>query len=285
MPVQNLLQGLQERLKRLLGLRITVQLEPAADSAMATADAEQLEQAVLNLVLNAVDAMPQGGKLTITPGRVHIEEDPELATGDYVTIDVADSGTGMSPTVRDRAFEPFFTTKALGRGSGLGLSQVYGFMRQIGGAVRILAPSGRGSTVRLLLPAAAPPPPPATCRAPGDVRAANGPWQPRVMVVVDATERRELLLSALNLLGYTSVQAVDAVSAGRELQQQAPDVVVLGLPARPLSPDDLARRARQLHPDVGVVRLDALATAPDVQIDMDALAQAIGSAAAARQPK
>lgn len=167
--VQSLLQSLQGQLQARLGPHNQLQLDPAADTVLATADAGQLEQAVLNLALNAIDAMQEGGKLTITPGRMHVEDDPELATGDYISIDVSDTGTGMTRTVRERAFEPFFTTKALGRGSGLGLSQVYGFMRQTGGAVRILAPAGQGCTVRLLLPAAAAPLPhvdPAVLAAP-----------------------------------------------------------------------------------------------------------------------
>ena len=279
--VHGLLQSLKGPLQARMGPHIRLQLDPAADSSLATADAGQLEQAVLNLALNAIDAMPQGGKLSITPGRAHVEDDPELATGDYISIDVGDTGTGMSRTVRERAFEPFFTTKALGRGSGLGLSQVYGFMRQTGGAVRILAPAGPGCTVRLLLPAAAAPLPQAGPAASGSATPAAyaEPGQPRVLVVMDDPERRQRLLSALNLLGYSCVQTVDAAGAAQQLEQHTPDVVVLGLPARPVDPDDLARRARRLRPGAGVVRLDALATAPHKQLDMHALAESMGRAA------
>ena len=152
--LRGLLQALPGRLKDLLGPHITLQLGLPANPALVTADAAQLEQAVLNLLLNAVDAMPQGGVLSVSLGRTHVEDDIELATGDYVTVDVGDSGTGMSQPVRQHAFEPYFTTKALGRGSGLGLSQVHGFMQQTGGAVRILDTAGKGNTVRLWLPAA-----------------------------------------------------------------------------------------------------------------------------------
>ena len=287
--VAALLQGMHARLLHLLGPQTPLQLELPAGGALATADAAQLELAVLNLARNAHDAMPQGGRLTISLSRAHVEDDPELATGDYVCIQVGDSGAGMSETVRQRAFEPFFTTQALGRGNGLGLSQVYGFAQQIGGAVRIDShPAGPGTCVRLMLPAAALAPPPAApggaIGGPSAQAPTAAPWQPLVMVVVDDADRRQLLLSALNLLGYTRVQAVDAGTALQQMKKRPPDVVVLGLPARPVSPDELARHARRLRPGVGVVRLDSLATAPQVPLDMDALAQAIGRAVASPQP-
>ena len=291
--VAALLQGMHAGLLHLLGPQTPLQLELPAGGALATADAAQLELAVLNLARNAHDAMPQGGRLTISLSRAHVEDDPELATGDYVCIQVGDTGAGMSETVRQRAFEPFFTTKALGRGNGLGLSQVYGFAQQIGGAVRIDShPAGPGTCVRLMLPAAALAPPLAApdgaiggaIGGPSAQAPAAAPWQPLVMVVVDDADRRQLLLSALNLLGYTRVQAVDAGTALQQIKKRPPDVVVLGLPARPVSADELARHARRLRPGVGVVRLDSLATAPQVPLDMDALAQAIGRAVAPPQP-
>lgn len=165
--VAPLVQRLQGRLLALLHPHTTLQLQMPAEGALATADLAQLEQALLNLVRNAADAMPQGGRLAIHLGRAHVQDDPELATGDYITIDVHDSGAGMHAAVRDRAVEPFFTTKAPGRGRGLGLSQVHGFAQQCGGTVRLQPPGGGMSRreggsgqpgthcVRLLLPAAA----------------------------------------------------------------------------------------------------------------------------------
>jgi len=283
-----LLQGMQARLQQLLGPQTSLRLELPPDGALATGDAAQLELAVHNLALNARGAMPQGGRLTIALARAHVEEDHELATGDYVCIEVVDTGTGMSETVRARAFEPFFTTQALGRGSGLGLSQVYGFAQQIGGAVRIdNHRPGQGCTVRLMLPAAAPAVPPVaadTNGGPSTPARAAAPWQPVVMLVVDDADRRQLLLSALNLLGYTRVQAVGSGTAARQMEKRPPDVVVLGLPARPVGPDELARRARRLRPGVGVVRLDSLATAPQIPPDIEALTQAIHRAVAPLRP-
>ena len=285
-----LLQGMQARLQHLLGPQTPLRRDLPTDDALATGDAAQLELAVHNLALNARGAMPQGGRLTIELGRADVEEDHELATGDCVCIEVGDTGAGMSEAVRARAFEPFFTTKALGRGSGLGLSQVYGFAQQIGGAVRIDSHrAGQGCTVRLMLPAAAPDPPPVAAGAGGGPFAparAAAPWQPLVMVVVvvDDADRRQLLLSALNLLGYTRVQAVGSGTAARRMEERPAEVVVLGLPERPVGPDELARRARRLRPGVGVMRLDSLATAPQVPPDMDVLTRAVHRAVAPLRP-
>ena len=251
--VSALLQGMHARLPHLLGPPTPLRLDLPPDGALATGDAAQLELAVLNLALlnlalTARGAMPQGGHLTIGVGRAHVEDGHKLATGDYICIEVGDTGTGRSETVCAGAIKPFFTTTALGRGSGLGLSQVYGVAQQIGGAVRIDSHrAGHRCTVRLTLPAAAPAPPPVaagTRGGPFTPAWATAPRQPMVMLVVDDAGRRQLLLlSALNLLGYTRVQAVGSGKAARQLETRPPDVVVLGLPARPVGPDERARRA------------------------------------------
>ena len=273
--VAAVLRSLRGRLDGLLGPDITLRLDVPADGTLATGDASQLERAVLNLVLNAVDAMPRGGELAITVGRTHVEEDLELATGDYVALDVRDSGAGMSRTVRDRAFEPFFTTKAIGRGRGLGLSQVYGFAQAIGGTLRLEAPQASGNTVRLFMPAVAAPTPGTAISARAAAGADSAARQPRVLLVADDSARRDLLVSALHLMGYTDVEAADGCGAAQRIEERRPDVVVLGLPARPVSADELARRARRSRPDVSVGRLDGLARVPWEPLDLDALTQAI----------
>jgi signal transduction histidine kinase len=155
--VNRLIRGMEELMRRSLGetIRLVVDLSPAAWPALT--DAHQLENAVLNLVINARDAMPQGGKLTITTTNEVIEAktrfgQEEIDAGSYTVICVGDTGVGMSPETVAKAFEPFFTTKPIGQGTGLGLSMIYGFAKQTRGHVRIESKLGEGTTFRLYLP-------------------------------------------------------------------------------------------------------------------------------------
>ena len=153
--VTAVLLGLGELLQRTLGGLIEVQSRLAAGLWSAFADATQVEHAVLNLALNARDAMPEGGRLLVETANAAVAEGQVagLAAGDYVRITVADTGTGMAPDVLERAMEPFFTTKGPGKGTGLGLAQVYGLVRQLGGGVRLDSVPGEGTTAELFLPA------------------------------------------------------------------------------------------------------------------------------------
>jgi PAS domain S-box-containing protein len=155
--VTQLLGGMEPLMRRTLGEHIEIGLRHEADPWSATVDPGQLENAVLNLAVNARDAMPNGGKLTIETANVALDADqtadnPEIKPGEYVMIAVTDTGTGMPPDVVARAFEPFFTTKDVGKGTGLGLSMVYGFVKQSGGGVRMHSQVGHGTVVRLYLP-------------------------------------------------------------------------------------------------------------------------------------
>jgi PAS domain S-box-containing protein len=155
--VKDLLAGMEPLMRRTLGEHIEIRSRHAADLWSATVDPGQLENAVLNLAVNARDAMPNGGQLTIDTANVEIDAVPETADADikpgkYVMIAAADTGTGMTPEVVERAFEPFFTTKDVGKGTGLGLSMVYGFVKQSGGHARIVSEVGKGTVVRLYLP-------------------------------------------------------------------------------------------------------------------------------------
>jgi signal transduction histidine kinase len=159
LDLNRLVAEMSELLHRTLGERITIETILAADLWRAFADAHQLENALLNLVLNARDAMPTGGKLTIETANVSLDDDSgarnsEVQPGDYVLLAVTDTGTGMSDEVAAKAFEPFFTTKEVGKGSGLGLSMVYGFAKQSQGQVTIDSEIGRGTTITLYLPRA-----------------------------------------------------------------------------------------------------------------------------------
>lgn len=255
-PVAPLLHGMHDLLQRTLPapLQLRMQLEPDAGSVLA--DPAQLESAVLNLVLNACDAMqdlPQGGLVELRCERALLAGDSELPTGEYLRLSVSDSGPGMSAAVRERAFEPFFTTRPLaegGHGRGLGLSQVHGFSRQCGGSTRIEASDSGGTKVSLLLPLLA-------CAQAEPAAAA----EPVALVVADdASALRPLLCDSLRLLGYRAVPAHDGPAALAAMQRHAAEVVLIDMAMH--APSDraaceLARRARQTWPGVGIVLVDA----------------------------
>ncbi|MEA2737323.1 MAG: hypothetical protein QOH05_630 [Acetobacteraceae bacterium] len=155
LPLNTLVGDMQELLERSVGAAVRLSYDLAPDVWPVMADASQVQTALLNLAINARDAMPGGGTLRIASGNVCVE-DPEadLPAGDYATLTVQDNGTGMSEEVQARLFEPFFTTKEVGKGTGLGLAQVYGFVRQSGGTVRVRSVVGKGTTITIMLPRA-----------------------------------------------------------------------------------------------------------------------------------
>jgi signal transduction histidine kinase len=203
-------------LRRALGDANTLTLSFEADLWTCRIDAPQFEAAILNLVVNARDAMPAGGRLEITTGNAVIDaatarRATELAAGDYVVVKVTDTGTGMDPDVATHAFEPFFTTKEVGKGTGLGLSQVYGFIKQSGGHVTIDTEPGVGTTFRLYLP---------RCHdvqqaLEADIRAPRPPptGHETVLVVEDNAEVLELAVTTISDLGYRVLTAADGPSA------------------------------------------------------------------------
>jgi signal transduction histidine kinase len=206
-----LIAGMDSLLRRSLGEQVEIEIVRGAGLWSALADPSQLETAILNLAINARDAMPSGGRLTIETANAHIDQayaalHPDVAPGQYVMIAVADTGTGMAPEVAARAFEPFFTTKPVDKGTGLGLSMVYGFVKQSGGHVKIYSEPGTGTTVKLYLP-----------RAAGDGAAAvpaakteTPRGSERVLVVEDDADVRAYAERQLTELGY----AVTAVGSG-----------------------------------------------------------------------
>jgi CheY-like chemotaxis protein len=209
-------------LQRTLGEDITVRVAPRVGLWDAVADPSQVEDAILNLAINARDAMPKGGQLIIETQNASLDENYaahnfEVTSGDYAVLTVTDSGTGMEPEVIERAFEPFFTTKDVGRGSGLGLSMVYGFVRQSGGHVKIYSELGHGTAFKLYLPKAADPSNPAR-----ETRTAAPPPRSRlretILVVEDDPAVRMMAVANLHTLGYTVLQAEDGAAALKVLQ-------------------------------------------------------------------
>ncbi len=150
------LQEMAEPIRKLLGEAVELSVQPASDLGQVRVDPAQAQQAIMNVVINARDAMPDGGRLTLTTANVNIPPDeaaaPEAPTGPFVMLSVSDTGTGMDEQTREHIFDPFFTTKPLGQGTGLGLSMVYGFVRQSGGRIEVDSGLGQGTTVRIYLP-------------------------------------------------------------------------------------------------------------------------------------
>jgi PAS domain S-box-containing protein len=223
--VGRLIEEMLPLIRQTLGERIplSIQLDPAVWPVFV--DPVQLESALINLASNARDAMPRGGTLTIAAGNVVLDEAAagELPPGDYVSIEVADTGEGMPSAVRQHIFEPFFTTKPPGKGSGLGLSMVFGFMAQSNGAITVTSAEGEGTTFRLLLPRSPAPiaePPPAAAALD---RTGSGE---RILVVEDNEALRSSLMCQLESLGYRAKAADDGDAAVAILEQQRFDLVL-----------------------------------------------------------
>ncbi len=249
--VSTVVQNLRSLLGSTLGPGVAVQLE-LTDDMPVLADATQLELAVLNLSINARDAMPNGGRLTIRSEPVEVTEDPEVKPGQYVALAVSDTGAGMPEDIRLRAFDPFFTTKGVGKGTGLGLAQVYGIAKQAGGIARIDSAPGAGTTVTLLLPIAvealeAETPPAGAARMRPVVKGA------RILVVDDDEGVRGFVCEALEAVGYRVRSAEDGQAGLRALEQEPADLVVLDFAMPGMNGAEVAIAARSRRPDLPIV--------------------------------
>ncbi len=218
LDLNKLVGGMSELLRRTIGDQVRVETILAGGLWRIRADASQLENALLNLCVNARDAMPDGGRLTIETTNAHLDEayaadHAEVTPGQYAMVSVTDTGTGMPPDVVDRAFDPFYTTKGPGKGTGLGLSQVFGFIKQSGGHAKIYSELGVGTTVKLYLPRyyGEDRTVDATPRGVADTPVARA--DEIVLVVEDDDRVRHLSVDTLRELGYTVVQASDAAQA------------------------------------------------------------------------
>lgn len=255
--LNDLVLGIAELLKRSLGEQVTLSTVLAGNLWPTRTDPSELENAVLNLAINARDAMPMGGKLVIETRNVSVgadEAQSELAlqAGDYVRISVTDTGTGMSPDILQRAFEPFFTTKE-GRGTGLGLSTIYGFARQSGGTVAIRSTEGSGTSVSLYLPREAE----AALPNSGETEAVI-PFSENcetVLVVEDDPRLRELTLQRIEGLGYVVLEAEDAARAIEILERESDIAVVFSdiVLGRGMSGVELGRWVRAKRQNVEVL--------------------------------
>lgn len=251
-----LVSGMSELLRRTLPETVRIETVLGGGLWLSRADPNQLESALLNLAVNARDAMPDGGRLTIETANAHLDEAyaarrGEVAAGQYVLLAVTDTGAGMSADVIAKAFEPFFTTKALGSGTGLGLSQVYGFAKQSGGHAALYSEVGRGTTVKLYLPRYVGAEEVAEAATADPVRAHGSTT---VLVVEDEEGVRRFAVEALNELGYDVLEA-DCGPAALRLMAAHPEIGLLLTDV--VMPDmdgrRLASEALKLRPDLKVV--------------------------------
>ncbi|HEY0331220.1 MAG TPA: response regulator [Rhodopseudomonas sp.] len=252
--VHRLVVSLEDLLRRTIGEAIDLEVSAAAGLWPTRCDPNQLESALLNLAINARDAMPSGGKLSIACSNARFAglnaDILALLPGDYVCIRVADSGVGMSPEVAARAFDPFFTTKPIGQGTGLGLSMIYGFAQQSGGHVRLDSAPGRGTTANLYLPRYH-----GDCVAPvtPEAAAAHVASGEAVLVVEDEPVVRGVIIEMLHEQGYRAFAAVDGPSGLALLRRQRIDLLVtdVGLPG--MNGRQLADQARENQADLKVL--------------------------------
>jgi PAS domain S-box-containing protein len=253
LALHEVVQGIMGLLRRTLGEHIAIRTAVRDGGAAALADRALLESAILNLVVNARDAMPNGGKLTIRTGeKVAGRRDGTIPAGQpAVFVTVSDSGTGMSPEVVEHAFEPFFTTKEVGQGSGLGLSMVYGFAQQSGGHVKIQTKEGRGTSVTILLPAVARKAEQSATSAGSSFQLSGG----RVLMVEDEPSVREFVCALLTSLGYdaqavaSGPEALKVLERDRSFDLLFTDIVL----PQGMSGLELARQARAISPGLKVL--------------------------------
>jgi PAS domain S-box-containing protein len=257
--INRLITDMSELLLRTLGENIHVEAVLAGGLWRALIDPAQLENALLNLAINARDAMPDGGKLTVESANTYLDDEyaesrTEVKAGQYVLVAVTDSGCGMTPEVMERAFEPFFTTKLEGSGTGLGLSQVYGFVKQSGGHIALYSEIGRGTTVKVYIP-----------RYVGGTERELGARRERadvrtlasgetVLLVEDDAGVRQFAGDGLRLLGYRVIEATDAASALSALDTHSKiDVMLTDVALPDMNGRQLADRIVRLRPATKVL--------------------------------
>jgi len=240
--VRLLIENMRPLLRNVLGPGITKTFDLDQEMVPVMADPTQLEVAVLNLAINARDAMPDGGVLHFASRKVRLKGDPEIGDGDYIELTISDTGMGMTEEVAARAFEPFFTTKEVGKGTGLGLSMVYGMARQSGGTARVESRPGEGTTIKILLRAAENE---VADEEAGASDAGEGPAKRRrasVLVIDDDPDVRAFIAATLEEQGYRVRQAADGAQGIKEAAREKPDLVILDFIMPGLSGAEVAQR-------------------------------------------
>ncbi len=253
--VNMLVEGMTELIQRTVGPSIRIETRSEKDPWLASVDASQLENAILNLCINSRDAMPDGGQISIETSNRCLDRSAaktyELPEGQYLCLCVADTGTGMTPSIIAKAFDPFFTTKPIGQGTGLGLSMIYGFAKQSGGQARISSEVGKGTAIHIYLPryhgpavVGAADPDPLTAR----LAEASG----TILIVDDEPSVRMLLIDALGDLGFSLIEAADSLDGLKILQSDASiDLLItdVGLPGG-MNGRQMADAGRQIRPNL-----------------------------------
>ena len=274
--VNALLVGMKDLLEISAGPGIQVELDLCDSQASVVVDPSQLEMAVLNLAVNSRDAMPEGGTLTISTCTRHLAHDDELKGGDYVVVTVTDTGQGIPPQLLSKVFDPFFTTKPLGSGTGLGLSQVYGFARQSGGLAFVRSQLGAGTTVEMYFPA-----------APADAQVRTEPAAPpampqraeprNILVVEDDADVRRVIVECLGLIGYSVTEAHNGAEGLAAIANSKPDLLVVDYAMPDMTGAEVISKAREMVGDLPVILATGYA-------DMAAVERLAGKPAILRKP-
>ncbi len=255
-----LVSNFADLLRRTIGEAVELRIVVVGSAHLTVVDASQLQNALLNLAINARDAMPRGGRLTIDISNVRLDADyaqtyPDIRTGRYVLVTITDTGTGMSDEVRRRAFEPFFTTKAAGAGTGLGLSMVYGFVKQSGGNVQIYSEMGQGTSVRIFLPRAEGTEAGAALGAAARPEAELPGGAETILLVEDDPRLRRVLSKRLRSLGYEIIEADSGSAAMSQLSARSDIAMIFTDMVMPggMTGYDIAQAAIAIKADIKVL--------------------------------
>jgi PAS domain S-box-containing protein len=258
LDLNRVIAGMEGILNHLMGNEADIRVVAAHRLQAVKADAGQIEQVIMNMVINAHDAMPNGGKLTLETANVSFDSEsvnryPELKPGDYVMLAITDTGAGMSEAVKARVFEPFFSTKGVGQGTGLGLSTCYGIVKQSGGHISVYSEAGRGTTFKIYLPQVEQP-------AKISVQRLDSPGLPRgtetILLVEDDPALREMAATLLRRLGYkilTAANGVEALSLNHERSAGRIDLLFTDVVMPHMSGKELADRVRALYPQTRIL--------------------------------